>query len=53
MSCEFKFVAPKLEDRQWAAPLFQSTGSMGCQYNFNSMYLWSGAYPQEIGRAHV
>ncbi len=50
MSCECKFVAPKLEDRQWAAPLFQNTGSMGCQYNFNSMYLWSGAYPQQYCR---
>lgn len=50
MCCKCEFVAPKLEDRQWAAPLFQKTGSMGCQFNFNSMYLWSGAYPQEYCR---
>ncbi len=44
------FRSPDPSDRQWAAPLLAAEGSMGCEYNFNNIYLWSRAYPQKIAR---
>ncbi|HJH61962.1 MAG TPA: phosphatidylglycerol lysyltransferase domain-containing protein [Firmicutes bacterium] len=44
------FRSPELSDRQWAVPLLAAEGCLGCEYNFNNMYLWSRAYPQKIAR---
>ena len=44
------FRCPDPSDRQWAVPLLAAEGSMGCEYNFDNIYLWSRAYPQKIAR---
>jgi hypothetical protein len=44
------FQAPTLTDRAWAVPLLAAEGSMGCEFNYNNLYLWSRAYPQTIAR---
>lgn len=44
------FRYPDPADRQWAVPLLSAEGEMGCEYNFNNIYLWSRAYPQKIAR---
>ncbi|MGN0985117.1 MAG: DUF2156 domain-containing protein [Candidatus Enterenecus sp.] len=44
------FRSPELTDRQWAAPLLAAEGSMGCEYNYDNIYLWSRPYGQEIAR---
>ena len=44
------FRCPDPADRQWAVPLLAAEGSMGCEYNFDNIYLWSRAYPQQITR---
>lgn len=45
------FQCPQFEDRQWVLPLLAAEGSLGCEYNFANIYLWSRAYPQKIARA--
>ncbi len=45
------FESPQFEDRQWVQPLLEAEGSLGCEYNFSNIYLWSRAYPQKIARA--
>ena len=37
-------------DRQWVLPLLAAEGEMGCEYNFDNIYLWSRAYPQKLSR---
>ena len=44
------FRSPELSDRQWAVPLLAAAGCLGCEYNFDNIYLWSRAYPQKIAR---
>ena len=44
------FQSPELTDRQWAAPLLAAEGTMGCEYNFDNIYLWSRPYSQETAR---
>ena len=44
------FKSPELSDRQWVQPLLAAEGSLGCEYNFTNIYLWSRAYPQRIAR---
>lgn len=44
------FKRPELTDRQWAAPLLAAEGSMGCDYNYDNIYLWSRPYEQEMAR---
>ena len=44
------FESPQFEDRQWVQPLLAAEGSLGCEYNFTNIYLWSRAYPQKIAR---
>lgn len=44
------FRCPELSDRQWAAPLLEAEDSPACEYNFDNIYLWSRAYPQQILR---
>ena len=44
------FRCPDPADRQWAFPLLAAEGDMGCEYNFDNIYLWSRAYPQKIAR---
>lgn len=44
------FRDPELTDRQWAAPLLSAEGSMGCEYNYDNVYLWSRPYGQKIAR---
>ena len=44
------FESPQFEDRQWVQPLLKAEGSLGCEYNFTNIYLWSRAYPQKIAR---
>ena len=44
------FRCPDPADRQWAVPLLAAEGDMGCEYNFDNIYLWSRAYPQKIAR---
>ena len=44
------FESPRFEDRQWVQPLLAAEGSLGCEYNFTNIYLWSRAYPQRIAR---
>ena len=44
------FRCPEPSDRQWALPLLSAEGSMGCEYNFDNIYLWSRAYPQKVAR---
>ena len=44
------FECPQFEDRAWVQPLLAAEGSLGCEYNFTNIYLWSRAYPQKIVR---
>ena len=44
------FESPRFEDRQWVQPLLAAEGSLGCEYNFTNIYLWSRVYPQRIAR---
>lgn len=44
------FRCPDPADRQWALPLLAAEGEMGCEYNFDNIYLWSRAYPQKLAR---
>ena len=44
------FRCPDPADRQWALPLLAAEGEMGCEYNFDNIYLWSRAYPQQLSR---
>ena len=44
------FECPQFEDHQWVQPLLTAEGSLGCEYNFTNIYLWSRAYPQKIAR---
>ncbi len=44
------FESPQFEDRQWVQPLLDAEGSLGCEYNFANIYLWSRAWPQQIAR---
>ena len=44
------FKSPELSDRQWVQSLLATEGSLGCEYNFTNIYLWSRAYPQRITR---
>ena len=44
------FRCPEMTDRAWAVPLLLAENSLGCEYNFNNIYLWSRAYPQKIAR---
>ena len=50
MGCMLTFESPRFEDRQWVQPLLAAEGSLGCEYNFANIYLWSRAYPQKIAR---
>ena len=45
-----EFQRPQLEDRQWVEPLLRAEGSLGCEYNFANLYLWSRAWSQELAR---
>ena len=45
------FQSPQFEDRQWVQPLLEAEGSLGCEYSFANIYLWSRAWPQKIARA--
>ena len=45
------FESPQFEDRTWVQPLLEAEGSLGCEYNFANIYLWSRAYPQKIAMA--
>ena len=44
------FRCPDPADRQWVLPLLAAEGEMGCEYNFDNIYLWSRAYPQKLSR---
>ena len=44
------FECPQFEDRAWVQPLLEVEASLGCEYNFANIYLWSRAYPQKIAR---
>lgn len=44
------FECPQFEDRQWVLPLLEAEASLGCEYNFANIYLWSRAWPQKIAR---
>ena len=44
------FESPQFEDRQWVQPLLDAEGSLGCEYNFANIYLWSRAWPQQAAR---
>ena len=44
------FQSPQFEDRQWVQPLLDAEASLGCEYNFANIYLWSRAWPQQIAR---
>ena len=46
-----EFHRPQLEDRQWVEPLLREEGSLGCEYNFANLYLWSRAWSQELAQA--
>ena len=37
------FRCPDPADRQWAISLLAAEGEMGCEYNFENIYLWSRA----------
>ena len=45
-----EFKCPELTDRAWAQPLLSAEPTMGCDYNFNNVYLWSRAYQAKIAR---
>ena len=34
------FQSPQLTDRGLLAPVFYSSGNLGCEYTFNNIYLW-------------
>ena len=44
------FRSPVMEDRAWVQPLLTGENSMASEYNFDNLYLWSRAYPQQICR---
>lgn len=44
------FTEPQLTDRVWAQPLLSAEPTLGCDYNYNNVYLWSRAYRERIAR---
>ncbi len=38
------FRPPRLEDRQWVAPIISNARRFGCDYSFGDMYIWKNIY---------
>ncbi|MDP4120495.1 MAG: phosphatidylglycerol lysyltransferase domain-containing protein [Bacillota bacterium] len=38
------FKAPTIEDRLWAQPILSSSGQLGCDCNFTTLFLWQHEY---------
>ena len=44
------FRAPEIEDRTWVEERFRASGNQGCEYSFTTLFLWSGAYRQQVAQ---
>lgn len=44
------FRDPEIEDRSWVEERFCASGNQGCEYSFATLFLWSGAYRQQVAR---
>ena len=42
------FRDPEIGDRQWVEERFRASGNQGCEYSFSILFLWSGAYQQQV-----
>ena len=42
------FRDPEIGDRQWVEERFRASGNQGCEYSFSTLFLWSGAYQQQV-----
>ena len=42
------FRDPEIGDRQWVEEWFRASGNQGCEYSFSTLFLWSGAYQQQV-----
>ena len=42
------FRDPEIGDRQWVEDRFRASGNQGCEYSFSTLFLWSGAYQQQV-----
>ena len=42
------FRDPESGDRQWVEERFRASGNQGCEYSFSTLFLWSGAYKQQV-----
>lgn len=42
------FRDPEIVDRQWVEERFRASGNQGCEYSFSTLFLWSGAYQQQV-----
>ena len=42
------FRDPEIGDRQWVEERFRGSGNQGCEYSFSTLFLWSGAYQQQV-----
>ena len=38
----------EIGDRQWVEERFRASGNQGCEYSFSTLFLWSGAYQQQV-----
>ena len=44
------FTDPQIGDRQWVEERFHASGNQGCEYSFSTLFLWSGAFRQQVAR---
>ena len=42
------FRDPEIGDTQWVEERFRASGNQGCEYSFSTLFLWSGAYQQQV-----
>ena len=42
------FQDPEIGDRSWVEERFRASGNQGCEYSFSTLFLWSGAYQQQV-----
>ncbi len=45
-----QFDFPGLEDREWLQPILSSTGKMGSEYAFGTLFIWRDAFSSKVCR---
>lgn len=44
------FREPQISDKEWVTEILSHGDTMGCEYTFGNIYMWSSAYRTKIGR---